>query len=342
MSKIESIADNFVAAWCKDDSVKDEFKNELIEMIADIHKEYIIASISNEVCGESLHSQYTKVMKEFVDLKKQLKMFNEENMQSIEQTRRELSEQLSKNIKKPAGTTSSASTLGLFGSVAAKKFAEDNNIDPNTVIATGKGGKITKKDIEKAMGSSVAKVSKTSKQPAVSKKYCNGITASGDACKSEGKQLVNGSWYCNRHKEQGNKCANIADDEQFDSYVVEGNNKLVIDRFRDSSIKSLESVDDSDIKLNEIIDDDSDNESPKKPVKKAAKKTTKKEEPKKEAKKEVKVVSPKKEDKKPKNKLQQLEDSSDEEIVDTFSDEEILDNDEIVSDDDIEDDMEYN
>lgn len=247
MAKIESIADAFVEEWCHEDHDRDEFKASLIDLIADIHREYIIASISNEVCGKNLHSQYSSVIKEMKDIRRQLEQFKEESMETLRET------------KAPTRTTTARKTsseLGPFGSRAALEFATANNIDPNVVVGTGKDGKITKTDLNKVIKKDSSKISKSSSKTSASKdtkKYCNGHTTSGDPCKSTGKLNIKGKWYCSRHKSQAEVCENIEEDDQFSNY---DDSSAKIDRFRDQSIKSLETVDDNDIKLNDLLDTD--------------------------------------------------------------------------------------
>lgn len=256
MAKIESIADRFVDEWCHDSQDKDNFKTELIEMLADIHKEYIIASIRNEICGKNLHSQYTSVMSEIKDIKKAVKGIVSETSETLEKTKKEISEQLQQQTK--SAPKRSGGALGPFGSAAAKKFAEENDIDPNTVVGTGKDGKITKTDLSKSIKDSVKRIRTKSGATAKtdSSKLCNGTTASGDPCKSSGKVNVKGKWYCNRHKSQAVVCENVEDDDDFGSYE----NKKAIDRFRDQSLKSLETVDDNDAKLNDMMESGDEDE----------------------------------------------------------------------------------
>lgn len=248
MAKIESIANKFVEKWADEESA-DEFKECLIDMIADIHKEYIIASIRNEVCGKSLDSQYETVMGEFKSLKKQINMYKNESISNIERTKKEISEQLEASKK----TTASASkvSLGPYGSKQAKEFAEENNIDPNNVVGTGKGDKITKTDLKKALKGMGADKTKTGKKTSTdSKKFCNGTTASGSPCNSSGKLNIKGKWFCNRHKDQAQKCENLEDDDKFEDYSDNSNT----DRFRNSSMKSIETIDDKDRDLNELVE----------------------------------------------------------------------------------------
>lgn len=243
MAKIESLADSFVEEWCHEDHDQDEFKSSLIDLIANIHREYIIASISNEVCGKNLHSQYTSVIREMKDIRKQIEHIKE----------------LPPPPPAPVATKArkSSTDLGPFGSKAAQEFAEENKIDPNLVVGTGKNGKITKTDITKVMKSSsrsATESSKSSKTSKDTKKFCNGHTTSGDPCKSTGKVNIKGKWYCNRHKGQAEVCDNIEEDDQFSNYDDSASAK--IDRFRDQSIKSLETVDDNDIKLNDLLENE--------------------------------------------------------------------------------------
>lgn len=260
MSKIESIADNFVNSWCHKSQDKDDFKAELIDMISDIHKEYIVASIKNEVCGPNLHSEFKDVMSEFNAMKKLIKKFTDENIINIEKTKKELSEQLQKTKK----VSTPKSSLGPYSSKTAKDFAEENKIDPNTVVGTGKEGKITKTDLNKALKETTGKTAskKSKKGDAKSEKLCNGTTAAGDPCKSSGKVNIKGKWYCNRHKTQAEVCENVDSDDEYGNYDDKKESET-IDRFRDQSIKSLETVDDQDIKLNDMIGEDDENENPK-------------------------------------------------------------------------------
>ena len=249
MSKIESIADNLVDKWCNkkfglDSDIAEELKQDLIDMISSIHSEYIIASIRNEVCGESLHSQFEAVMGEFRDLKSQLRLLKEDSG--------------AKQVDvKPAKTIvkKSSSKYGPFISKVAMDFASENQVDPNTIIGTGKDGKISKSDISKVM-------KKNSKKNGGkdSSKYCNGHTANGDPCKSIGKVNIKGKWFCNRHKSQGTVCENIEETDNFENYDNQTETDK-IDRFRDASIKSLETVGDKDAKLNDMMDDESEKES---------------------------------------------------------------------------------
>lgn len=259
MAKIESIANKFVEKWAEEDSAE-EFKESLIDMIADIHKEYIVASIRNEVCGKSLDSQYESVMEEFKSLKKQINMYKKESLSNIEKTKKELSEQLEASTKKK--TSVSKASLGPYSSKQAKEFAEENNIDPNTVVGTGKGDKITKTDLKKALklrdgSSSGGKKSSGKKSATDSKKFCNGTTANGAPCNSSGKVNIKGKWFCNRHKDQAQKCENLEDDDKFEDYSDNSN----IDRFRNSSMKSIETIDEKDRSLNDLMGSDEEKES---------------------------------------------------------------------------------
>ena len=254
MAKIESIANKFVEKWADEESA-DEFKECLIDMIADIHKEYIIASIRNEVCGKSLDSQYETVMDEFKNLKKQINMYKKESISNIEKTKKELSEQFEASKNKTTGA--SKVSLGPYSSKQAKEFAEENNIDPNNVVGTGKGDKITKTDLKKALKVTDGGKKQSGKKTTTdSKKFCNGTTASGSPCNSSGKINIKGKWFCNRHKDQAQKCENLEDDDKFEDYSDNSN----VDRFRNSSMKSIETIDDKDRDLNELVEAEKESE----------------------------------------------------------------------------------
>lgn len=230
MSTIESIADNFIEKWCGADQDQDDYKVDLIKMIAEIHKEYIIVSIANEVCGKNLHSQFSSVMKEFRDIRNEIS-----NLKTVTHV-------------KETHSAVGASKLGPFCSKAALDYAKENNIDHNTVVGSGKDGKITKSDLSKVL-------KKTGSTRQESSKFCNGATNNGSPCKSAGKVMIKGKWYCKRHEKQGQKFENV---DELDTDEAYDTNKEAVDRFRNDSIKSMESIDDSDVKLNDIIGDESE------------------------------------------------------------------------------------
>lgn len=245
MSTIETIVNEFCKIWVDKEENFEDFKNETINMLAEVQKQLVITSIRNEVCGVSLHSDIDSVMKEFKDIKKSLsKMIN---VDTLEITKKELAEQFKSTNKK-------VNDLGPFSSKAAKDFAEENKINADSIVGTSKNGKITKTDISKYMKKSISK--KSGKQE-ISNKYCHGTTNNGDVCKSIGKINIRGEWYCNRHKTQGERCSNLEKNDKFSDYESDKN---VIESFKKSSIQSLETAEDED-KTNEIFENTSDIES---------------------------------------------------------------------------------
>lgn len=96
------------------------------------------------------------------------------------------------------------SDLGPFASKAAKEYAEENGIDPESVTGTGQTG-ITKGDLLKLTKSTVRKTTKKSKKNNVVTKNCNGVLASGESCHRNGQYEIEDRWYCGFHKDQGKK-----------------------------------------------------------------------------------------------------------------------------------------
>ena len=265
MSAIESVVTAFCKTWNTNPEEYDDFKNETINMLVEVQKHYILASIKNETCGESLHSDIESVMKEFKDIKRMMSKMTVSNIENMENTKNELAEQF-KAVAKPRAP---ASELGPYSSKAAKDFAETNKINPDSIVGTSKHGKITKTDLNKHTKKLSGLVKKSSKASSasgasgltkeVSKKLCHGTTNSGDVCKSNGKVNIRGEWYCNRHKSQGERCSNLEETDKYSDYESD---KDAIESFRKSSIQSLELVDEED-DTNELFDTKSLPDEPK-------------------------------------------------------------------------------
>jgi hypothetical protein len=261
----------------------EQFKNETIELLANIHREYIAVSIKNEICGPNIHSQYNSIMIEFQNIKQQIIMMsnNEETMRSdMKTTRNEIKKQfdtnneITKNIKdtskKVETKGSKSSEPNPFVSQKAKEFADENGIKAEDVEGTGAGGKIKITDIRKVMTGSSAKASSkkstnTKTTAVVTKKICCGVSKSGSPCGSSGSVIVRGSWYCKKHVSQGEDIIANLEEEEFEEYD-ETKDKIVpsssfASQMRELSVSSVKSLSKDDIKINNML-----NKSTKSPI----------------------------------------------------------------------------
>lgn len=265
-TSMETLVDTFVEKYCKTDAEK--FKTDIIELIAECQKLLVVYSVSNSVGGKNLHSEYNSIMKEFKELKTQIKYMkdSEEAFKiSVEKSNTELKTQL-ESSKKPSSkepspkasangsTKAPAKGYGVFSSKIAKEFAEENNITGENVEGTGKNNKITKSDIQKYLGISTKSSPKTSaKTSAKTKtdKICKGISVKGAPCNSCGTVFVKGIWYCKKHQEQAVKTVKDESEEEYSDDESSANN---IKKFRENSLKSVENMDSDDEKLNRLMD----------------------------------------------------------------------------------------
>jgi hypothetical protein len=255
----------------------DVFKNETIELIANMHREYIAATIKNEVCGPNLHSQFVLVMDEFRLIKQQISMMreNEEiSKKAMIVAHEELKEQVSaKKIVTKSVSPKKVSVFAPFISQKAKEFADENGINADDVEGTGKDAKIKIVDIRKVIkGSSgaVAKGKKTNASTAAAKKICCGVSKVGAPCGSSGSVTIRGSWYCKKHQSQGDNIIEKLEEAEYEDYD-ESKDKLVPEssfssQFRELSMSSAKSMTKADLAVNAILDDDKEVEDDDKEV----------------------------------------------------------------------------
>lgn len=220
--KVQKLIDNFCKTWKIRNS--EEFYESFIELFTDVEKQFFLNrlkyfSINDE---KNLHSEYKSVKK---DLSKILETLN-----AREEELKKVTEQLSAKKKT---RSSSGSSLGKFASKVAKDYAEENGVDESQIDeGSGKDGKITKKDIQNFIG--VKKGTSAKK-----KQLCSGVKNNGEACKLTGKKLINGSWYCSKHENQGAQVELDEDHESEDDEDVEKQ----MEKYRNESLKSEDNPD---------------------------------------------------------------------------------------------------
>jgi hypothetical protein len=274
-SKImNALVDEYCAKWIGTrKKMIDSFKNDTVELLANVHREYIAASIKNEVCGPNLHSQFVIVMDEFRMIKQQINTMRESeeiSKKMMQEAQAELKEQMTvKKVavvpaKKETKTVSSPKKVSGFApfiSQKAKDFADENGIKAEDVEGTGKDNGIKITDIRKVMKGSTgatAKVTKASKASAL-KKTCCGVSKSGAPCGSSGSVSIRGAWFCKKHQSQGDDIVEKLEEENYEEYD-EDKDKIVQEssfssQFRELSISSSKSMTKADLDTNAILGD---------------------------------------------------------------------------------------
>ena len=130
----ESVADGSIATWYKQpgESVKRD------ELIVDIETDKVVLEIvapADGSIGEILKAEGDIVLSEEI-----IGSFNKGAVADV--------------VEDAATETSSAVTArdeDAILSPAARKLADENNIDPNSIVGTGKGGRVGKDDVQKAI-----------------------------------------------------------------------------------------------------------------------------------------------------------------------------------------------
>lgn len=268
---MQSLVDSFCKEWCSKKSELNEMRDEVINLIAEVQTVYIVGSIkSGDMMGSNLHSEYTTLLDEIRELKDQVKFMrdNEETLKlAMEKGTKELREQLDKSKG-----TKTKTDYGVFSSKTAKDFADENGINGNDIEGTGKGNKVTKKDIQKHINGTSASKKKTKTDSKKPKKFCNGAKDDGSPCKNSGSLLIKGKWYCKKHKSQAiNEDLQEEEEEEFSDYDEEKDNILKenpfdeslseenpfeddpLTRFRKESLKSIDTMSNEDEHLNSVI-----------------------------------------------------------------------------------------
>lgn len=224
--KMNDLVNNFCIQWMNKDSDKfDEFVGQTIDLVGELHKYYIIASVRNVTCGKSLYSEFKTLDSNIKDINSKLGSLVGEK----ETIRNTIKVDLSKAIK----SSENGGELGKFSSKAAKEYAEENNINPDDIAGTGKGDKITKTDIKNALGAKAVKKRTTSG----TNKLCCGTTAIGSVCKSNGYVNIQGKWFCKKHE---NQAVHTELDDKVEKY--EEYDEIKDTPFKDTPVKNLNSV----------------------------------------------------------------------------------------------------
>lgn len=224
--KMNDLVNNFCGQWLNKDSDKfDEFVANTIDLVGELHKYYIIASVRNVTCGKNLYSEFKTLDSNIKDINSKLGSLVSEK----ETIRNTIKVDLSKAIKPSEG----GGELGKFSSKAAKEYAEENNINPDDIVGTGKGDKITKTDIKNALGATAVKKRTTSG----TNKLCCGTTAIGSVCKSNGYVNIQGKWFCKKHE---NQAVHTELDDKVEKY--EEYDEIKDTPFKDTPVKNLNSV----------------------------------------------------------------------------------------------------
>ena len=250
---MQSLVKEFCKEWKPKGEDLEEFENDTIQLIGKIQTQYVSGVIKADKEPENLHSEFETVMEDLKFIKNELKILRErdESLKSaIVESRNEIKEELEKSkSSKPRATRSS---YGKFSSKVAKDFAEENGINEEDIEGTGKGDKITKKDIQKHLTKSSPKEKKEKK--IVKKKPCGGTKDSGSPCKNSGTILINGLWYCKKHEKQAKDNIDNLSEDEYSDYDENNDNpmdnyKSVEDemaRFREESMNSVEDSDELD------------------------------------------------------------------------------------------------
>lgn len=229
---MSSLVDEFCKEWCSRKSEMKEMKEETISLIAKVQTLFVTGSIKvGDMVGPNLHSEFETLMNELKETQNQVKYMREHFLE----------------VKGKKKTTVD---YGVFSSKVAKDFASENGIDGNDIEGSGKNNKITKKDIQKFIGS-VPK-----KQTKKVKKHCNGAKETGSPCKNSGSLLIKGKWYCKKHQKQA--VSEEFEEEEFEEYDDSKDTPLddnddELTRFRKESLKSIDNMSEEDDMLNTLI-----------------------------------------------------------------------------------------
>jgi len=226
------LVDAFCKEWCSKRSEMEEMKEETINLIAKVQTLFVAGSIKvGDMVGPNLHSEFELLMNEVKETQNQLKYMREHFLST-------------------KGKKGSSVDYGLFSSKVAKDFASENGVNGDDIEGTGKNNKITKKDIQKFIGS-VPK-----KQTKKSKKHCNGAKETGSPCKNSGSLLIKGKWYCKKHQKQA--VSEEFEEEEFEEYddskdTPLNDNDDELTRFRKESLKSIDNMCEEDDMLNSFV-----------------------------------------------------------------------------------------
>lgn len=203
---------------------KGKFHEDLVDLITEINSTAFLNSLQAGTTGRSLASDADKVM-EKLDL-------------LLERQAAAPAPAL------PRARTPSADTP--FGSKQAKELAEKEKIPAENIVPTGKTGKITKADVQKAI---------RERMPS-----CTGINVNGSGCSATATSQCpqSGRWFCKKHKESVELVRNVSSEDKPEHFGISKT---------PDQIRSANNFSEDDAKLNaltqvaaEPLEDDSDDE----------------------------------------------------------------------------------
>lgn len=229
---MNALIKEFVDKYAPSEDQAGKFHEDLMDLVTVINSQAFLNSLQSGNCGRSLVSEADTVLAK-------LDTLLERSMAPAPHP----VPQASPGTLAPT-RTSSADTP--FGSKQAKELAESKNVPVETIVPTGKTGKITKGDVQRAIKAM--------------KPVCDGINVNGTSCSvsAESQCTQSGKWFCKKHQQSVELVRNVSSDDQPEHYGVSRT---------PGHIRSTETFSPDDAALNaltqiaeEALEDDSDDD----------------------------------------------------------------------------------